>query len=113
MPMATLAQYVLAAPPFLDQDGFQADPEDLLTNRHHRDKMGFLVDNHQQEFPSCPVAIRDLHYVRVPHWFKGVDVPFGSVIELPMVHCYFRDMLNNSNRQIICSRGMSSNPSGP
>lgn len=93
MPMAPMAQYVIAAFPFLDHDCFQADPKDLVTNRHHRYKMGFLVDYHQQEFPSCPVGVRALHYVRVPHWFKGVDIPFGSVVALPVVHCYFRDML--------------------
>eukprot|EP00170_Pyropia_yezoensis_P001484 contig_6522_g1488 len=91
--MAPLAQYVLSAPPFVDQDGFQADPKDLVTNRHHRDKMGLLVDNHQQEFPSSAEGVRALHYVRVQHCFKGVNVPFGSIVELPVVHCYFRDVL--------------------
>lgn len=93
MSMAPLAQCVLSAPPFLDFDGFHPDPEDLVTNEHYRDKMGFLVDYHQQDFPYCPVGGRALHFVRVPHWFKGVKVPLGSVDGLPVVHCSFRDMV--------------------
>lgn len=67
MRMAPLSQYNLAAPSFLDRDGLQADSKYVVTNQHHRDKMSSLVDDHQQEFPSCPVRIRALHYVRVPH----------------------------------------------
>lgn len=93
LPVAPLAQYVLLAPPFLDHDGFRADTKDLETNRHHRDKMGFFVDYHQHEVPSCPVGVRALHYVWVPYLFKGVNTPFGAVVELPTVHCYFWDML--------------------
>lgn len=80
MPMAPLARYVLAASSFLDHDGLQADPKDLVTHLHHRNQMSFPVDYHKQESSSCPLGIRALHYVRVPHWFKGVDIPFGFVV---------------------------------
>lgn len=39
-----------------------------------------------------------MHYVWVPHWLYGVDVPFGSVVELPVVHCYFQDMLKANDQ---------------
>lgn len=93
MPAPPMTQYVIRAPPFLEHDGFTPDPKDLVTNRYHRDKTGFLVDWHQQEFPRSPAGIRGTHYVRVPAWFKSAEVPFGATVELPVVHCYFRDHL--------------------
>lgn len=93
MPMARLAPFVFAAPPFLDHDGFQGNPRDLQTNCHYQDKLGFVVDYHRQTLPICPVGGRALHYVRVRQFFKAVDVPHGSIIDLPSVHCYFCDML--------------------
>lgn len=93
MPTAPMTQYVSLAPPFWAYDRLLAEPKNPLNNCHHREKTGFNVDYRQQESASCPVGIRALHDVRVPLWFEGVDVPFGSVIELSLVHCSFRDMI--------------------
>lgn len=83
MPAAPAAVYIIRAPSYLGVDVFQPAHHTLVTNRHHRDKHGFFVNWHQQEFPSCPSEDRGAHYVRVPQWWKGVEIPFGSIAELP------------------------------
>lgn len=80
LPAPPLASYVIMAPPFLEQTNCCQDHASLVITRHHRDKNGFLLGWHQQEFPSCPQALRRVHFLRVPAWWRGVEVPFGAMV---------------------------------
>lgn len=102
LPAPPLASYVIMAPPFLEQTNFCPDHASLVITRHHRDKNGFLLGWHQQEFPSCPQALRGVHFLRVPAWWRGVEVPFGAMVELPVVQCYFEDLLKNHDPFAWC-----------
>ena len=42
---------------------------------------------------SCAKATRSRFYLLTPAWWKGVEVPYGSMPELPRVHAYTADEL--------------------
>ena len=97
LPAAPGPEYIVLPSPYLDPSSFKPSHGDLVVSRLHRDKNGILVGWHQQEFPSCPATLRGLHYLRVPHWFGHVEVPFGALVELPPVQCYFGELLRASD----------------
>lgn len=87
MPVAPAAMYIIRAPPYLGVDVMKPAHQTLVTNPHHRNKHGFFFDWHQQEFPSCPSEDRGAHYVQVPQVWQGVEILFGAVADLRLVHC--------------------------
>ena len=58
----------------------------LTTARNHRGGLtGHLVAWQQAEYSSCATATRSRFYLPTPAWWSRVEVPYGSMAELPWV----------------------------
>ena len=80
--------YILTFPPFIGA----SDREDTTTvqsttaRNHHRDRLtGHLVALYRAEYLSCFTATRSRLNLSTPAWCYGVEVPYGSMAELPWV----------------------------
>jgi len=99
-PLVPTFDYILTCPPFIDV----SDPEgpttvQLTTARNHRGGLtGHLVAWHQAEYSSCATATRSRFYLPTPAWWSEVEVPYGSMVELPWVHAYATDDLYAGRR---------------
>jgi len=80
--------YILTSPPFIGA----SDKEDPTTvqsttaRNHHRGGLtGHLVARQRAEYRSCATATRSRLNLSTPAWCYGVEVPYGSMAELPWV----------------------------
>jgi len=87
-PWAPSFAYILTSLPFIGA----SDKEDPTTvqsttaDNHHRGGLtGHLVARHRAEYLSCATATRSRLHLSTPAWCYGVEVPYGSMAELPWV----------------------------
>jgi len=87
-PLVPTFAYILTSPPFIGA----SDKEDPATvqsttaRNHHRGGLtGHLVALHRAEYLSCATAPRSRLNLSPPAWCYGVEVPYGSMAELPWV----------------------------
>jgi len=80
--------YILTSPPFIGA----SDKKDTTTvqsttaRNHHRGGLtGHLVARHRAEYLSCATATRSRLNLSTPAWCYGLEVPYGSMAELPWV----------------------------
>jgi len=87
-PLVPTFAYSLTSPPFIGA----SDKEDLTTvqsttaRKHHLGGLtGHLVALHRAEYLSCATATSSRLNLSTPAWCYGVEVPYGSMAELPWV----------------------------
>jgi len=87
-PLMPTFVYLLTSPPFIGA----SDKEDPTTvqsttaRNHHRGGLtGHLVARHRAKYLSCATATRSRLNLSTPAWCYGVEVPYGSMAELPWV----------------------------
>jgi len=107
-PLVPTFEFILTCPPFIDvSDAEGPTTVQLTTARNHRGGLtGHLVAWHQSEYSSCATATRSRFYLPTPAGWSGVEVPYGSMVELPWVHAYATDDLYAGRRAswaIFCS----------
>jgi len=80
--------FILTSPPFIGA----SDKEDTTkvqsttARKNHRGGLtGHLVARHRAEYPSCATATRSRLNLSTPAWCYGMEVPYGSMMELPWV----------------------------